>query len=225
MGHRYADPEETLASFAAARQQGADMIEVDVLSEHPGGAGRILVAHDYSQMRARVSLPFEDAVTHLAGQEYATIRLNIDVKRPGYELEVVRLLRELDLVPRSMVSSTFPETLREIRLAEPRIALGLSVPPVRRDYSTDMLTAIPYAAYFAVYRALLPRRAHDRLLGGHTDALMAHWRLVTPALVRAVAKSHGELFAFTVNDEKTIRRLTSLGVTGIITDNLSLFKE
>ena len=65
------------------------------------------------------------------------------------------------------------------------------MPRVRRDYTTDMLTAVPALAMLTGYRALLPRRARAALREGRFDAIMAHWRVVTPALVRAVAEGGG----------------------------------
>ena len=59
VGHKGAahiEPGNTLASFDAALRHGVDMIELDVLSEHTDGSGRLLVAHDYEDMRARTPL-------------------------------------------------------------------------------------------------------------------------------------------------------------------------
>ncbi len=97
------------------------------------------------------------------------------------------------------------------------------MPRVRRDYTTDMLTAIPALAILTGYRAMLPRRARAALLAGRFDAIMAHWRVVTPALLRAVREGGGELYVWTVDDLRTIERLTALGVDGIITNDPRLF--
>ena len=59
VGHKGAahiEPGNTLASFDAALRHGVDMIELDVLSERADGSGRLLVAHDYEDMRARTPL-------------------------------------------------------------------------------------------------------------------------------------------------------------------------
>ncbi len=52
---------------------------------------------------------------------------------------------------------------------------------------------------------------------------MAHYRLVTPRLVRAVNEAGGELFVWTVDEEPRIRSLEALGVTGVITNDPRLF--
>jgi glycerophosphoryl diester phosphodiesterase len=52
---------------------------------------------------------------------------------------------------------------------------------------------------------------------------MAHWRVVTRALVRAVREGGGELYVWTVDDSRRIAKLTALGVDGIITNDPRLF--
>jgi glycerophosphoryl diester phosphodiesterase len=228
VGHKGAahiEQGNTLASFDAALRHGVDMIELDVLSERPDGSGRLLVAHDREDMRSRAPLEFERALEHLSGPEFAALELDVDVKLPGYELRVLDALRELELVPRTLISGMFPAGLALIRAAEPELRLGWSVPRVRRDYTTDMLTAIPALAMLTGYRATLPRRARTALREGRFDAIMAHWRVLTPALVRAVADGGGELYVWTVDDARMIERLTDMGVDGIITNDPRLFSR
>jgi glycerophosphoryl diester phosphodiesterase len=228
VGHKGAADIErgnTLASFDAALRHGVDMIELDVLSEHSDGSGRLLVAHDYEDARVRSPLTFEQALEHLSQDEFAGVDFDVDVKLPGYELRVLERLRERGLVQRTLVSGMYPSGLAQIRAAEPGLRLGWSVPRVRRDYTTDMLTAIPALAMLTGYRATLPRRARTALQEGRFDAIMAHWRVLTPALVRAVAEGGGELYVWTVDDARMIERLTAMGVDGIITNDPRLFSS
>jgi glycerophosphoryl diester phosphodiesterase len=228
VGHKGAakiEPGNTLASFDAALAHGVDMIELDVLAERPDGSGRLLVAHDYEDMRARTPLTLEEALEHLGGPRFAAVELDVDVKLPGYELRVLEALRERELVERTLISGMFPDGLARIRAAEPALRLGWSVPRVRRDYTTDMLTAIPALAMLTGYRAALPRRARAALLEGRFDAIMAHWRVVTRGLVRAVADGGGELYVWTVDDARMIERLSAMGVDGIITNDPRLFSR
>jgi len=103
------------------------------------------------------------------------------------------------------------------------VRLGWSVPRVRHDYTTDALTAIPALAFLTGYRAMLPRRVRAALRAGRFDAIMAHWRVVSNALVRAVAEGGGELYVWTVDDAARIAKLTAMGVDGIITNDPRLF--
>jgi glycerophosphoryl diester phosphodiesterase len=227
VGHKGAahiEPGNTLASFDAALRHGVDMIELDVLSEHPDGSGRLLVAHDFDDLRARTPVSFEQALEHLAGEAFADVEFDVDVKLPGYELRVLTALRDFDLVGRTLVSGMFTAGLAEIRAAEPALRLGWSVPRVRRDYTTNALTAIPALAILTGYRAALPRRARAALREGRFDAIMAHWRVVSRALVRAVAEGGGELYVWTVDDAAQMERLAAMGVDGIITNDPRLFE-
>jgi glycerophosphoryl diester phosphodiesterase len=228
VGHKGAahiEPGNTLASFDAALRHGVDMIELDVLSEHADGSGRLLVAHDHQAAREHPPLAFELALEHLSAPRFAGIELDVDIKLPGYELRVLDALREHGLIERTLISGMFPSGLQRIRTAEPSLRLGWSVPRVRRDYTTDMLTAIPALAMLTGYRAALPRRARNALLEGRFDAIMAHWRVVTRGLVRAVAEGGGELYVWTVDDARMIERLSAMGVDGIITNDPRLFSR
>jgi glycerophosphoryl diester phosphodiesterase len=224
-GAHHIEPGNTLASFDAALHHDVDMIELDVLSEHADGSGRLLVAHDYEDMRSREPLSFEDALAHLSGEAFAGIEFDVDIKLPGYEMRVLEALRERDLVARTLISGMFPSGLARIRAAEPSLRLGWSVPRVRRDYTTDMLTAIPALAMLTGYRATLPHRVRTALREGRFDAVMAHWRVVTPALLRAVAQGGGEIYVWTVDDARMIAKLTAMGVDGIITNDPRLFSR
>lgn len=227
VGHKGAAhlaPGNTLASFEAAVQAGVDMIEFDVLSERPDGSGRLLLAHDYGALAAAgAPLTLEQGLAHLASDAYAGIELDVDVKLPGYGERVVRALRETGLIGRALVSSTYPEDLDAMRAIEPALRVGWSLPRARRDYTDSPLTLAPALALLAGLRAWLPRRARAALRAGRFDAIMAHWRLVTAELVRAVAEGGGELYAWTVDDAALMDRLSALGVDGIITNDPRLF--
>jgi len=226
VGHKGAahiEPGNTLASFDAALEHGVDMIELDVLSERVDGSGQLLVAHDFEDMRSRTPLSFDRALAHLAGQAFHDVELDVDVKLPGYELRVLEGLRAYGLVERTLVSDMFPTGLDRIRAAEPALRLGWSVPRVRRDYTANLLTAIPALAVLTGYRATLPRRARAALEQGRFDAIMAHWRVVSPTLLRAVRQGGGELYVWTVDDSHMIAKLTEMGVDGIITNDPRLF--
>jgi glycerophosphoryl diester phosphodiesterase len=226
VGHKGAAhiaPGNTLASFNAALRHGVDMIEFDVLSERADGSGRLLIAHDFDDLRARVPLTLEQALEHLTDAAFADIELDVDVKLPGYELRVLETLRAFGVLERTLVSGMFPAGLALIRAAEPGLRLGWSVPRVRRDYTTDLLTAVPALAMLSGYRALLPRRARAALRAGLFDAIMAHWRVVSRALLRAVRDAGGQLYVWTVDDASMMAKLTALGVDGIITNDPRLF--
>ena len=101
---------------------------------------------------------------------------------------MIAALREHGLVERTLVSSNWMRSLVEIRALEPRLRLGWSVPRLRRDPTTSLVTKLPAYAGAAYLRAKLPSAVKVHMAAGRCDALMAHWRLVSPRLVRAVKR-------------------------------------
>jgi glycerophosphoryl diester phosphodiesterase len=227
VGHKGADhiaPGNTAASFDAALAHGVDMIEFDVLPEDmrdPQGS-RLLLSHDYDHDLS-ATLTLEQGLAHLASSPFTSVELDVDLKLPGYERRVVDALRGHGLVERTLVSSTFMRSLVAVRALEPRLRLGWSVPRARRDPTQSRLLMVPAYALAARIRRRLPAAAARHLEAGRCDAIMVHWRLISPALVRAVADAGGELYVWTVDDAARIRALEAMGVTGVITNDPRLF--
>ena len=226
VGHKGADhiaPGNTRESFDAALGEGVDMVEFDVLPERRDGGGRLVLAHDFEDAAGRSPLTLDEGLAHLASSPFTDVELDVDIKLPGYEDRVVDALRAHGLLDRTLVSTTFMRSLVAVRALEPRLRLGWSVPRARRDYTQTWLYRLPAYAAIGRIKRRLPERAREHLRAGRCDALMVQWRLVTPALVRAVGEEGGELYVWTVDDAARIRRLEVLGVTGVITNDPRLF--
>ncbi len=224
VGHKGADlivPGNTIASFDAALAVGVDMIEFDVLRER--GGDRLLLAHDDLDAAGRSPCTLEQGLAHLASGAFAGVELDVDLKLPGYELRVLDALRAHGLLGRALISSQYRSSLATIRAAQPGLRLGWSIPKLRRDpFRSRAISPLALAALQGL-RAVLPGRAARALVRGQCDALMVHWRLVTPRLVRAVHAAGGELYVWTVDDLQRLRALQTLGVTGVISNDPRLF--
>jgi glycerophosphoryl diester phosphodiesterase len=224
VGHKGADliaPGNTYASFDAALAAGVDMIEFDVLPSRTDD--RLVLAHDYEDAERRQPHTLEEGLTHLAGEAFAGVEIDVDLKLPGYELEVLDALRVAGMLDRALIASQFRSSLAVIRAAEPSVRLGWSVPKITRDpFRSRTTTAVALVVAQAV-RLILPGRAARAIHAGECDAVMAHWRLVTPRLQRAVRKAGGELYVWTVDELPRLRALEALGVTGVITNDPRLF--
>ena len=241
VGHKGADllaPGNTDASFDAALAAGVDMIEFDIIPEPPADwrtisvrdaarrgwpDGRLVLAHDWGDAIKRNPHTLEEGLAHLASDAFTGIELDIDLKLPGYELRVLDALRAAGLLDRALISSQYRQSLRLIRAAEPRVRLGWSVPKLQRDpfRYTPLVPAVMVGLY--AWRAVLPARAARAIRSGECDALMAHWRLVTPALLKAIRSAGGELYVWTVDERPRIEALGALGVDGVITNDPRLF--
>ena len=226
VGHKGADliaPGNTFASFDAAVATGVDMIEFDVLRVQDGDD--LILAHDWVDAASREPHTLEEALDYFVSEPFAGIDLDCDLKLPGYELRVLEALRERGLVDRALISSQYEESLALLRAAEPNVRLGWSVPKLKRDPFRSWATRVPALIGLQAFRALLPARAASAIRAGRCDALMVHWRLVTPRLVPAVLGAGGEIYVWTVDDLAQLRALEALGVTGVITNDPRLFAQ
>jgi glycerophosphoryl diester phosphodiesterase len=221
MGAHALVPGNTIESFRAARALGVDMIEFDVLRAQDG---RLVLAHDFEDAAARRPVSLEEGLDHLAGPAYAGVELDVDLKLPGYEREVAEALDARELSARTLVSTVWPESLDRLGELAPGLRRGWSVPKARRDYMQARRTAVPAHVMLAYGRRVLPRRAGAMLRAGRCEAIMAYHRLVTPALVRAIRVAGGQLYAWTVDEPDGLRRLTALGVDGLISNDPRLFQ-
>jgi glycerophosphoryl diester phosphodiesterase len=222
VGHKGADliaPGNTFESFEAALSHGVDMIEFDVLRLEDG---RLVLAHDYHDAQRRQPHTLEEGLDHFAGEAYAGVELDVDLKLPGYEREVVEGLQERGLSDRALISSTYLESLEEIGRLAPGQRRGWSIPRAQRDYTNSPLRplVLPVLAYM---RRTLPGRAARKIRAGECEAVMCHWRLVSRQLVELVHGAGGQVYVWTVDDAAHIEQLSALGVDGVITNDPRLF--
>ncbi len=213
-------PGNTIESFEAALDCGVDMIEFDVL---PLRGGRLVLAHDGKDAYNRDTLTLAEGLDHFAGEAYGGVELDVDLKLPGYEQEVIEGLVERGLDHRALISSTYPESLARVGELAPGMRRGWSVPRAKRDYTKSLLWAVPAYVALRWMRASLPAKAARAIGRGECEALMAHRLLVSRTLVRWVQEAGGQLYVWTVDDAAEIARLEALGVDAVITNDPRLF--
>ena len=226
VGHKGADliaPGNTTESFDAALEAGVDMIEFDVLREEHGD--ELILAHDYRDAASRTPHTLEEGLAHLASDAFGEVELDLDLKLPGYELRVLDALRDAGVLDRALISSQYRSSLELLRAAEPAVRLGWSVPKLTKDPFRSRRTAVVALVAAQALRLVLPAQAARAIRARRCDALMVHWRLVTPRLVRRVSDAGGELYVWTVDELPRLRQLEALRVTGVITNDPRLFAE
>jgi glycerophosphoryl diester phosphodiesterase len=241
VGHKGAAalaPENTLASIEAALAAGVDAVEVDVLSlrdgtlvlahsddlaeiSHGAATGRA-GAETLAALRAVApALPtLDEACVFLAEREAA---LQIDLKWVGYERGVVDTLRKHGLVERTLVSSFFAASLREVGRIEPGLRLGLTYPFDRRGLSRRRVLAPAVLLALVALRRALPYRIGGLLGAAGASVATLHHLVVTPAVIRACHERGAAVWAWTVDDPRAISRLANAGVDGVITNDPRLF--
>ena len=218
-------PENTMAAFQGAWEQQADWIELDVQQSKDGV---IYVMHDSSLRRttgvnrrswqmsweeisqldagyrfdkdyAGEPVPLLEEVIDFA--KWRSIRLNIELKPTGHEIDfarqVVDLVREKAFEDDCVVTSQSYEILEQIKAYDPEIStvyvMAVAVGDIGR------LTA---ADHFSIQASFL-----------------------TKSLVSSIHASGKQVFAWTVDTEDKIHRMLRLGVDNIITNDVPLAKE
>lgn len=199
--------ENTLPSFAAALEAGADGIELDVHATFDG----VVVAHHDPQLAggleiARTSWPELERAAGSIGVAVPTlasvcelvaerVELFVEIKGAGIEEQVLHVLGGH---PGRHAIHSFDHALIA-RLA-------------RRSDSPRL--GLLFDEFVPSVSALLASH-------GALDA-WPHHSLVDAALVGEVRGVGGRVIAWTANTRREIARLTALGVDGICTDDVTL---
>lgn len=219
-------PENTIPAFELAMEQGAQLLEFDV---RPTADGQIVVFHDDTTARWNGEPSRIDALTlrevqalDIGGARVPTLdavfdwaratdlRLNVEIKMPGIERAVARLVHAHNLVDRVIVSSFYPSVLRSMRYVAPDLPLGA-------------LMGINTVSPRVRLREALPLRVLKQL---GARAWHPAWQL--PFLDRSIRRVRAAGYAvnvWTVDDPTIMRRLLGLGVDGIITNRPALLRD
>ena len=217
-------PENTMPAFEGALEMGADWIELDVQQTRDGV---LIVMHD-SNLRRTTGDPrniwevdFKEVAQLDAGGWFASeyegtpiptlaevlewardndMRLNIELKPTGHETEfaqsVVDLVRNFDYMDRCVITSQSYETLQQVR-----------------DCDEEVQTVYVMAV---AYGNLLKLKAADTFSVKSIN--------ITSSMVGRLHNAQKQLYAWTVNSEKSMEKMVQLGVDNIITDNVPMAK-
>lgn len=211
LGHRgdcRATPENTFAAFDLAMENGCDGFEFDVRLTSDFEA---VVVHDARISGLPVAANTFDRLSSAApaadprhriprlvdviGRYAAGAFLDIELKVPGLESIIVAQLKQFPPRRGYVLSSFEPELLLALRERDKSLPLGL----------------------IAGDRWMLSRWRDLPL-----EYVIPKYPLVRPHLVEECHSAGRKLFAWTVNDPRTMRRMAELGVDGIISDDTSL---
>lgn len=233
VGHKGADsihPGNTIASFAAAVEVGVDVVEIDVLwtrDGHPripaGERTPLIVAHDWHDAERREPLTLTQALDAFLEPPLDRVEIDLDVKLPGREEEIVAAVRERGLLERTMVSTMELSTLARIGELEPRLRRGWTYPKVTKDWASKRWAKAPMLGALAWMRQRLPGLAARELPRMGVEAMWVYHPIVSRRLARITDLAGVELIAWTVDDLRRMDRLVAAGVTGICSNDPRLF--
>jgi glycerophosphoryl diester phosphodiesterase len=224
VGHKGADliaPGNTVESFVAAVHAGVDTIELDVLwlrDAHLPLEQRapLVVAHDWHDAERRAPLRLTEALDAFLTPPLDEVEIDLDIKLPGREEEIVAALRERDLVGRAMVSTMEMYSLARIRELEPELRRGWTYPKVTKDWNSKPWARLAMPFALAAMRQRLPGLAAEQLPKLGVAAMWVYHPLVSARLARIAKLADVELIAWTVDDLKQ-------GVDGICSNDPRLF--
>jgi len=218
-------PENTLAAFKLALQQGADGIELDVKLTSDG---KVVVFHDQTVDRitpskGRVndftlaelrkmdvgshfdiafcgeSIPTLEEVFKAVGQlTFINIELKeFDIFNDPLPEKVVQLIRRYRLTQRVLISSFNIIPLIRIRRMSPETPIGLLALKGKAGFLASTLLG--------------------RLMG--YNSLYTEINDATPDIITNIHRRGCKIFIYTVNHEEDMQRLYEMGVDGIITND------
>lgn len=217
VGHRGAAahaPENTLAAFRLAAEQGADAIEFDVRAT---ADGHVVVMHDASLGRTtdsdgQISALTLDEVRRadagvrrgeaFRGERVPTLEevlllargrmlVDIELKVTGVESQVADHLARAEMTPSALVTSFLEEALERMRAADRTVTLGLL--------------------------QQWPDLARAAALG--VDIYLPHIRALSRAVVES-CRAHGlGIIPWTARSEDEARAALELGLDGLIADD------
>ena len=219
IGHRGASgrfPENTLSSFRAAIEAGAEMCELDVQMTRDGVA---VVIHDETVDRttdgngavaeltlaelkrldagARFDQKFTGERIPTLDEVLASVQgrcaLNIELKGAHAEPQVCELMRKYEAVESSIVSSFEWKRLWRAREIEPAIRIGLLAEKE-------------------------PERLIAEAIARRAAAIHPRFDLATPALCERAHRNALKVYVWTVDAPEAMRILAGNGVDGIITN-------
>ncbi|HEY7095135.1 MAG TPA: glycerophosphodiester phosphodiesterase [Terriglobales bacterium] len=191
-------PENSFAAFDLALEHGCDGFEFDV---RLSGSGRAVITHDTRVGKVSVANATRDQLRELPDLAAVLLRygqrvfLDIELKVTGLEQKLLRALREYPPGRDYVVSSFLPDVIMEIAARRTTIPLGIIC-----DKKSQL----------AKWRSL------------PVDYVIVEQSLVNLKLIEEIRNAGRKAIVWTVNDARSIRRVSDIGVDAIISDHPKL---
>jgi len=219
LGHRGAPsikPENTLASFEAALSHNVDGIELDIQLTSDG---KIIVYHDFKIIDTNnsthliSSLSFNEIQTLCPNLKIPHLQdvcdmfpqdkiFNIEIKSQALDNMVIiqktlSLIQQYNFIDKVIISSFNPFVLLNIKKQAPNIKLGLLW--TRNNSEGWFVTSYSY-------NQIKPYSFHANI--DCLDTNLAQWAI----------EKNMQVFVYTINTQKDLKKAQALNVDGIFTD-------
>jgi glycerophosphoryl diester phosphodiesterase len=226
LGHRGAPraaAENTLAAFAAAREQGADGVELDV---HRSADGALVVHHDAAADGLGVLAERTLAEIRAARPDIPTLPEVLD-RSAGMlvNIEVKNSPHDADFDPEDRAAAAVVELIGGRAIHDAVIVSSFHLPTIDRVRALDSRIPTGYLVVVDPLPLDALAIAHDH---GHR-ALHPHLACLGEPFVADVVTRSRELGialnVWTVNDPEEIVRLAAAGIDAVITDTPGIARE
>jgi len=168
-------------------------------------------------------LTLEQGLDAFVSPSLENVEIDLDIKLPGREEELVAALRERDLVGRAMISTMELSSIARIGELEPKLRRGWSYPKVTKEWSSRRWAKVPVLAALRVMRRRLPNIATQKLTRLGVSAMWVYHPLISPSLGNVCRRAGVELIAWKIDEEARMRALLDSGATGICSNDPQLF--
>ena len=205
--------ENSIEAFELAIELGADMVEFDVRKTYDG---ELIVYHDRNFADTPISwqtfenierdayekgidIPTFDEVIRFC---HGKIKMDIEIKEPGFEREIVAKLRNVCDYEEYSIKSFHDKVIYKIKKLDRHITTGLLVGSDKSSLK-DRINS-----YF-------PER---RLAAAKADFVSPNQNLCSPSFIFRMKRKHYPVYVWTVNSKKDIKKFIDRGVDAVITD-------
>jgi len=221
IGHRGAAGhvhENTIASFVEALNLKADMVELDVrftadeklvlfhdeVIRATGGRSKLISKISFAELKEIAStLGFALAsLEELFDLLAKKIPLVIEIKSAGFESELLNSMAHFNFCPQTVISSFHPEILN--RLNEIKCPYNIALIIGRGDLMTKKI--------------LNKRKLSELVTTLKIEALHLQGSIISEQLVASLKEMGIKIFAWTVDEPDSMKKLIRLGIDGIITN-------
>ncbi|MDR0292105.1 MAG: hypothetical protein LBI01_05000 [Elusimicrobium sp.] len=197
-------PENTIKSFLLAQNLGCDIFETDV---HMSSDGKLFICHDENLKRtygaaAEIKTTSAAALRNYGVPELKELlavlppraTLNVEIKTDVVDYAGIEgaVLKEISARKENIIISSFNfNTLKNVRALDGKIKIGY----LTREFDEDRARQI------------------------NPFSLNMNYKRITPEILRRAKKLGLEVWAYTVNDFETFKKLENAGVYAAFTDN------
>ena len=185
----------------------------------------LVIAHDWADADRRTPLKLTEALDAFLEPPLDRVEIDLDIKLPGREEEIVDALRERGLVERAMVSTMELYSLGRMVELAPELRRGWTYPKVTKDWTSKRWARPAMRAALVGMRTRLPGLAAEKLPQFNVAAMWVYHPLITSRLARICDLAGVELIAWTVDDQTRMQKLVEAGVHGICSNDPRLFER